>query len=139
MTNGRNQRRRLRLSTVFIGVVAALALGACANDDEATGSDDASSPALDEQAGVEEFCAEFDGLAGERPESYVGSDEHISDVERLLAVSPPDIRSEVGRYRDFLASGAVSSDDPDSNLFDNWPAEVQADITAVQDYRDGNC
>ena len=126
---------------MFIGVVVAwVALGACADDDdEATGPDAEESSALDEAASVEGFCAELALLDGERPESYVGSDEHISDVERLLAASPPEIQSEVERFRDFLASGAVSADAPDSNLHDNWPTEVQAAVTAIADYRAGNC
>jgi hypothetical protein len=84
-------------------------------------------------ASLDGFCKEFTALAGERPESYVGSAEHLADIERLLALAPEPIVGDLAVYRDFLDSGAIDSEnDPDSNLFENWPNEVQAAVSAVQ-------
>lgn len=86
------------------------------------------------------FCGQFASLSGERPEPYVGSAEHVADVDRLIAVAPEPIVGDLTVYRDFLSSGAVDSEnDPDSNLVENWPSEVQAAISVVQSLGSEEC
>ncbi len=135
-----------RSSLLASGLVVALALLGCGGGDEdadppasstttteaTTGS--APSEVVDPQA----FCAEMERLDGERPESYVGSDEHVADTDALADVAPEEVRPAIERYRDFLASGAIT-DDPGSNETDSWPEEVQADIAAIQDYATAHC
>ena len=89
---------------------------------------------------VEPFCEEYAGLQGEVPESYVGSAEHLADVERLLAVAPDSVSAELVIFRDYLSSGVIdSAADPESNSTENWPAEVQAAIGNVQTFWEENC
>jgi len=91
-------------------------------------------------ASVEASCAEYAGLQGEVSESYVGSAEHLADVERLLAVAPDSVSAELVIFRDYLSTGAIdSAADPESNLTENWPAEVQAAIGNVQTFGEENC
>ena len=85
------------------------------------------------------FCARAARLAGERPEAYVGSAQHLRDVEGLVAVAPDEIRPQLETLRRFLAGGGVDPADPDSNLTENWPADVRAAVNAVADYIAGQC
>lgn len=135
---------------------AGLVLGGCGGDDADADADqeatttatdapstaaDAPSTAAEEPAtdDVAAFCAEMERLDGETTEAYVGSDQHVADIEGLAAVAPDDVRPAVERYRDFLASGAVTADDPSSNETDGWPEDVQADIAEIRDARDARC
>lgn len=86
----------------------------------------------------EAFCAEMARVDVEQPEAYVGSEDHLADIEGLVEVAPEEIRPEVERYRDFLASGQIT-DDPDTKQTDSWPEDVQADITAIADFRLAAC
>ena len=54
------------------------------------------------------FCAVFATLPTDTPEAYVGSAEHVADIEELLDVSPPAIRTEVESFRTYVASGDAS-------------------------------
>lgn len=85
------------------------------------------------------FCAWAQSLAGERPEAYVGSADHLRDVEQLLLLAPGDIRGAVETYRDFLAAGGVDPADPDTNLTEAWHDAVQAAVAAIQDYIVTHC
>ena len=141
--------RRLSLLSSLL-VVVALALGACGDDDPDAAPDDpptttttatttgATEPTPGDAGDAEAFCAEMARLDVETPESYVGSDEHVADVEALIEVAPDAVRPAVERYRDFLASGQVT-DDPDTKQADGWPADVQADIAEIQDFRTSAC
>jgi hypothetical protein len=63
----------------------------------------------------------------EPPESYVGSPEHVADINGLLAVAPDAARADVVIFRDYLSSGAIDSEgEPESNSIENWPADVQS-------------
>jgi hypothetical protein len=43
------------------------------------------------------------------------------------------------RGSDFLAEGGVDPADPDSNLTENWPADVQAAVAELTDYISTHC
>lgn len=86
------------------------------------------------------FCDVMAGLAGERPESYVGSAEQISDIVELLAASPDAIEGDVRRFLAFVESGFIdSANDPTSNETANWPADVQESIADIQAYAAETC
>ena len=87
---------------------------------------------------LSEFCARA-ARAGERPEAYVGSAEHVRDVEGLAAAAPAEIRAELDVVRELLASGGVDPANPDSNLSETWPAEVQAAVGKVTEYIATHC
>lgn len=104
-------------------------------------------PAVDEPVstttvkGASEFCAEFNALGdSEVPESYVGSPAHLADVETLQAAAPDELVDEFKTFRDFIASGVIDTEsDPESNLSDEWPSEVQEAIETIQNYGFLNC
>lgn len=146
----------LRSSHFAIGaaLIAVVASG-CARDDgtqasQSTGprpeiSSVMSSPSvvperpIEGDVDVRAYCGVADDLAGERPESYVGSSEHQADVRALAAVAPEQIRDAVDTYRGFLASGAVDPADPDSNLTENWPTDVRAAIEQIVEFNATTC
>lgn len=89
---------------------------------------------------VAAFCEQAEELSDERPESYVGSSEHLADLQALARVSPAAIASELDAYAEFLSSGAIDPDnDPDSTLSENWPEDVQNAVGNIQDYAASNC
>ncbi|HMJ77746.1 MAG TPA: hypothetical protein VK507_17325 [Iamia sp.] len=135
--------RRLPLVATGLVVALALALSGCGGDDDDAAGDPPSttisSPdAPDTTVDTEAFCAEMERLDVEQPEAYVGSDEHVADIEALIEVSPDEIRPAVERYRDFLTSGQIT-DDLESTQTDSWPEDVQADLAALEEYATSAC
>jgi hypothetical protein len=101
---------------------------------------DSSDPTAPRSPDASQFCDVYAANLAERPEDYVGSSEHLSDIDTLLDVAPPGIAPDVTTFRDFVASGAIDTDsDPDSNLTANWPSEVRLAIDAIQDFATANC
>jgi hypothetical protein len=135
---GRGPRRGrafLLAAAVLVVVVAAGAIALAVRHDRGlevtTGRAPATTTIPEPTAGaVARFCAVADELAGERPESYVGSAAQVRDVTRLAERAPITIRTSAEKYRRFLANGGVDPADPDSNLQSHWPGFVRA---AVQD------
>jgi hypothetical protein len=84
------------------------------------------------------FCTVFATLPTDTPESYVGSSEHLADVERLLAASPSAIAPQVESFRVFVASGAITSD-PASKDTANFPPSVRQAIDDIRAYASANC
>lgn len=85
------------------------------------------------------FCERAGRLTGNRPESYVGSEEHVDDVRDLARLAPPDIRPQAKTYLDHLTSGAVDPSEPDSNLTERWPVRVRKAVDDLQEYLGENC
>jgi hypothetical protein len=137
----------IRRITLTLVVTVGLALGACGDDDDTspppstTTTTSTTAAAPSEAVGsaeVEAFCAEMERLDVETSEDYVGSAQHLSDVDALLAVAPDEIRPAVGRFREFVASGQIT-DDPDSKDLEGWPPDVQADVAAIRDLQEASC
>jgi len=132
----RSWPRALALVAVA-AVLGGAGLAACG--DEGSGDDEVSeAPRPSAAEASEGFCREMARLGGERPEAYVGSDEHIADTEALLEVAPDDVRDDVELYLDFLRSGAIT-DDPASKDREGWPADVQAATRSIQDAQTETC
>lgn len=141
-------RRWLAAAAAAVLIVAGVAVIALVRGD---GSDtaspatlpagpDSSDPVAPRSPDVSRFCDVYAANLEERPEDYVGSSEHLSDIDTLLDAAPPEIATDVATFRDFVASGAIDTDsDPDSNLTTNWPPEVQLAIDAIQDFATANC
>lgn len=86
------------------------------------------------------FCEDYLSRQGEVPERYVGSLQHLADIESLRDVAPESIVNELTTFRDYIASGAIDSvNNPESNLIDNWPADIVAATTAIAEFGDSNC
>lgn len=91
-------------------------------------------------ASVEAFCVEYASLQGEQPESYVGSSEHLADIDGLLVVAPDPVTADLITFRAYVSSGVIDSEgDPESNLTENWPDEVQTAVTNTQTFAEENC
>lgn len=129
--------KRIGVLTLIMVTSATACSGSEAASTTTTGSSDSADSG---SASVEAFCVEYASLQGERPESYVGSPEHVDAIEGLLAVAPESVRTDVGTFRDYLSSGAIDSEaDPESNLTENWPDEVQTAIASTQTFAAENC
>lgn len=86
------------------------------------------------------FCEDYMSRQGEVSESYVGSPQHLADIESLRDVAPELILDDLTVFRDYIASGAIDSvNDPESNLTENWPADVVAATAAIVEFGDTNC
>ena len=124
-----------------LALVLATSAAACSgSDDGSETAPDATALARSSASGVEAFCGEFNSLQGEQPESYVGSAEHLADIEGLLAGSPEPVAGNPVVFRDDVASGANDTEaDPESNVTENWPDDVQAAIGGRVDFAQTNC
>jgi len=99
-------------------------------------SEAAAPPTLD----VSEFCEAYATSGEERSEDYVGSTEHLSDIQALLDVAPSEIAADVTTFRDFLSPGAIDSGTtPDKKVAANWPSEVRVAISRIQEFATRNC
>lgn len=85
------------------------------------------------------FCAELEQLGGDKTETYVGSVEHVSDVQALSIDAPPEVADDVQTYIDFLESGFISSADPQSQEVSNWPVAVQDAVSAILTFQTTRC
>lgn len=86
-----------------------------------------------------DYCAQVQDLSGERPETYVGSDEQLGDIDRLVSAAPAAVTDWLETYRAFLASGAVDPSKPDTQLADSWPTDVRQAVANLGDYDAENC
>lgn len=143
---------------VAVGALVLLAAG-CADDETPTAGDDPPTTADGSDAGGEPdedqpadgedgtgpdedtaaFCAEAAELEEERPAGYVGSAEHVEDIDALAAASPDAIRPDVETLSAFLADGGVDPADPATNLRENYPPEILTSIDAITDFISATC
>ncbi|MBW3575846.1 MAG: hypothetical protein KY450_13565 [Actinobacteria bacterium] len=127
---GRTPQRRFWL-TLFTLVPLTVSAAACGNDDGAT---DTEADTADRAA----FCADAPGPSVELRESYVGSAGHVEDLRQLRSQAPTELRDDldlITRHFD----NAVDPSDPNSQLTENFPEEVNAAIARVTAYIDENC
>ncbi|MEM9517355.1 MAG: hypothetical protein AAGA42_21080 [Actinomycetota bacterium] len=125
---------RVFVVAVAVGVVIA---AGCSSSD---GLPETATESSTAETTLESFCSEFLALQGERPASYVGSPEHVADIERLSSVAPADVAPSLATFLDFVASGAVdAAADPDSTLTENWPPNVQTAIADIQSFGAESC
>jgi hypothetical protein len=137
---GMADRRRWML---VLGLAVVLVGEGCSDgsDDSSGGtstSTTSTTVAVATEEEIEAFCGEMERLDVATSEAYVGSEEHLADVESLLAVAPDEIRPAVERFRDFVGSGQIT-DEPDSKDLESWPAEVQDAVAAIRDFQDVSC
>jgi len=118
-------------------VVGVLVVGSCGSSGRSSG-DGAASSTIALEDSVARFCAVFTTLPTDAPESYVGSAEHLADIERLRAASPPEIRDQVESFRSYVASGNITAD-PSSKDTANFPPVVRAEIETIRAYGNSNC
>ncbi len=74
----------------------------------------------------------------ELPESYVGSAEHVEDLRQLRSQAPTELRDDLDLITTHF-DNTVDPSDPDSQLTDNFPEDVNAAIARVTAYIDENC
>lgn len=131
-----------RVLIVAVALVVTSCSDAATSDEGTNAVAENSAVAADDSLSTEpdSFCVQYLSLQGEVPESYVGSDEHLADIESLQSVAPEAIVDELTTFRDYIGSGAVdSTNDPDSNLVENWPVDVVAATTEIVAFGDSTC
>ncbi len=120
-------------------VMSALALGilplsSCSGSDDS--AEPSAPPAETAETDTADFCAAFLASQGEVEESYVGSQQHIDDVQAMADAAPPAVKSNLIFYRDYLASDEF---DPEANVIDDFPPNVQTAISEIASFGDENC
>lgn len=144
MMRMRQQRSFRSLWCVLAALI--ITVGACGDDgddaavpatDPAVTTTDATEDAIDPSE-VAAFCAEAPNPTEEVPEGYVGSAEHVEDMRALRAVAPLDLGEDldviIGHFE-----GAVDPADPDSQIAENYPAEVNEAIDRVASFIVRHC
>jgi len=114
-------------------------LGSCNSNGSTTGEGAAPIATTASEGATEvTFCSVYATLPSDTPESYVGSPEHLADIERLLDASPPAIAGEVESYRIYVASGNITAD-PASKDTENFPVLVRQAVEGIQAYASSTC
>lgn len=102
--------------------------------------EDLSSVPTGSVSAVDDFCEKFRSVPTDTSESYVGSQEHLDDVQGLLDASPSELKTDLTAFRDFVASGEIDSvTDPASIQFDNWPVDVRDAVDRIQEFGAATC
>lgn len=97
-------------------------------------------PVESSAASIPEFCVEFLAAPTDVPELWMGSQDHLDAVQVILDVAPAGLENDLVIFRDYVASGAIDSQsDPDSNLTENWPTDVQDAVRRIFDFGNSNC
>lgn len=88
---------------------------------------------------TEAFCSYTADFDEEQPESYVGSAEHVADIQGMVDVAPEEIRAQAETYLAFLVGGGIDPDDPDTRLTETFPPEVRSAIEDITGYIETTC
>jgi len=113
----RRRRHRTRNRVAALAGAAALVAAGFAGFAE-LGSDRAkvsTTPADQPPVSSAEFCRQAPRPGDERPASYVGSDEHVADLDALVAVAPAPVHDDLTRFRNYVDAD-VEPARPDSRL-----------------------
>lgn len=147
---------RTTWNSVFKVTLAALAatllLAGCGGDDadtnaagttstttEATADTTTETTTLDaDVTEVAAFCDEVGDPSAEVAESYVGSEEHVEDLQRLRDVSPDELVDDLDAIISYFED-EVDPADPDSQLIENFPDEVVEATGRVTAFTEENC
>ena len=133
-------RRTPVLATLVLSAVSVLA--GCSSEDGSFATETTkaeTSPESNVTVDFSTYCELVAALEGERPEAYVGSAEHQADTEGLIEVAPEAVMEPLQTFAAFLSSGAIVPDDPESNVVENWPPEVQTAIGEIAAFNDSTC
>lgn len=148
---------RALFRTALAAVIGAVVLAGCsvggpsvdpANDpapaaleqDDAAGdqNDSADEVVTGDEYDLAAFCAQAGPMMVPVEREYIGSDEHVEDFRALRAVAPENLDAAIalliGHY-DF----DVSPSDPDSQDFENFPADVQEAALLLGDEINARC
>lgn len=84
------------------------------------------------------FCDAAPNPSAEVAESYVGSAEHVDDLRRLRDVSPDELLDDLDAIISHFEDG-VDPADPDSQLVENFPDEVNEATRRVVAFTEEHC
>lgn len=124
------------LALVTLVTLVGCSSGGTAGSDPDDGAVAATTVAVD--AATTAYCEVLTALPDEVPESYVGSDANLADVESLLAVAPAVIRPQLATYRAYVASGAITAD-PRTKDIENFPPDVRLAAEELEAFGTANC
>ncbi|MFP5375515.1 MAG: hypothetical protein ACLGIO_01870, partial [Acidimicrobiia bacterium] len=127
--------------TVAAAVVGMALLAAGCGDGQAGGEQagpTAAPTSTTTAAGSGRFCAVLAATDGEVEESYLGSPEHLAELDRMVAAAPDDVRPDVEAFRDHVVE-LVDPAVPGSADMARYPEPVRAAIGRIQAYRDAHC
>lgn len=131
-------RRATGLRRALAGAVVGMALLAAGCGDGQAGGEQAAPTSTTTAAGDSGFCALLAATDGEVEESYLGSPEHVADLDRMVAAAPADVRPDVKAFRDHVVE-LVDPAVPGSADIARYPEPARAAIGRIQAYRDAHC
>lgn len=112
-------------------VVAALLLAGCSSDDTEAEADKASTaetttvPATSEPDGesTTAFCDAAPDLSAEVADGYVGSEEHVEDLQAMRDAAPEELHDDLDAIVTFFDE-EVDPEDSESQMIGNFPDEI---------------
>lgn len=132
------------IKVTLAALAVTLLLTGCSDDDagtDAAGTADTTTAttALEgDAAATAAFCDEAPDPSAEVAESYVGSAEHLDDLQRLRAVSPDEVLDDLDAIISHFED-EVDPADPDSQLMENFPDEVNEATRRVVAFTEEHC
>lgn len=132
------------IKVTLAALAVTLLLNACSDDDadsNAAGTADTTTETAAPQgdaAAAAAFCDEAPDPSAEVAESYVGSAEHVDDLQRLRGVSPDELLDDLDAIISHFKDG-VDPADPDSQLMENFPDEVNEATRRVVAFTEEHC
>lgn len=136
--------RRSVLELSLAALAAALLLIGCGDDDAdptaagTAGAVTATTALEGDVTTIATFCDAAPDPSADVAESYVGSAEQVDDLQRLREVAPDELLDDL----DVIIShfeGVVDPADPDSQLTENFPDEVNEATRRVVAFTEEHC
>lgn len=125
MNNVDSRRRTTPVAAagIILLLVAALGLAGCGGGD--AGAD------------LQAFCEAFREV-DQAPSPPVGSDEHVQELNELVALAPDAVSSDLAAVRDHI-DAEVSPDDPQSQEHSSLPPDVRRAAQRVDQFVEDHC
>lgn len=85
------------------------------------------------------FCATLPSVDTAYPESYIGSDAHIATFDELIDLAPAELQDSLRLFRTYLVSEVAGNPDPEANVIENFPADVQTAVAEIMTFQTQRC
>lgn len=116
--DSRRQTTPVAAAGIVLLLIAALGLAGCGAD-------------------LQAFCETFREV-DQAPSPPVGSDEHVQELDELVALAPDAVSSDIAAVRDYVEA-EVSPEDPQSQSTSSYPPDVRRAAQRVDQFVQDNC
>ncbi len=133
----RHTRKRIAaLVVAALLVVAGFAVTAELHSDERTKVSTA--PAGQPSVNYPAFCRQAPKPGDDKGQAYVGSEQHVADLDALVTAAPGAVHDDLVRLRNYVKAN-VKPTRPESQSAENWPSDVRSSADRVKQFIADNC